>query len=150
MQAAGYATYYTGKLFNSHTIRNYDKPFPAAWTESDFLIDPGTYSYLNPIFQHGRDEPVQHHDSHTSDLIAEKAHGLLERAIKNDKPFFLTVAPIAPHSNIDVNSGGPPMMTEPIPPERHAHLFEGVQVPRTENFNPDEVRHLQEDSGSRC
>lgn len=28
-------------------------------------------------------------------------------------------------------------MTEPVPLERHAHMFPEIQVPRTDNFNPD-------------
>ncbi|KAJ1327774.1 N-acetylglucosamine-6-sulfatase [Microdochium nivale] len=156
LQAAGYATYYVGKLFNAHTIRNYDSPFPAGWTGSDFLLDPGTYSYLNPIFQRNREEPVQHHGEHTAELTSDKALGFLKDALAarkqeeegdgEEKPFFLAVAPIAPHSNIDRKSKGDggggstsaPLMTEPIPLPRHERLFAGVQVPRTENFNPDE------------
>ncbi|RMJ12657.1 hypothetical protein CDV36_007698 [Fusarium kuroshium] len=138
LQEAGYNTYYTGKLFNAHTINNYNSPFPAGWTGTNFLLDPGTYSYLNPIYQRNSEPPVQHHGTHTLDLISKYAHDLLEEAISSDKPFFVAIAPVAPHSNIDVNRGsGPPTMTIPIPAERHSHLFEGVQIPRTANFNPD-------------
>lgn len=34
LQAAGYNTYYTGKLFNAHATDNYDKPYAAGWTGS--------------------------------------------------------------------------------------------------------------------
>ncbi|KAM5350358.1 hypothetical protein ACJ41O_006863 [Fusarium nematophilum] len=44
LQEAGYKTYYTGKLFNAHTINNYNAPYPAGWTGTNFLLDPGTYS----------------------------------------------------------------------------------------------------------
>lgn len=139
LQEAGYNTYYTGKLFNAHTIYNYNKPFPAAWTSTDFLLDPGTYSYLHPIYQANGEPPVHHHDEHTSDLITSKAQGLLQDAITSDKPFFLAVAPIAPHSDIDPDhdSSTLPLMTEPIPTVRHAGLFKDVKIPRTDNFNPD-------------
>ncbi|KAI5457457.1 alkaline-phosphatase-like protein [Mariannaea sp. PMI_226] len=138
LQEAGYNTFYTGKLFNAHTIWNYDSPYPAGWTGTNFLVDPGTYSYLNPIFQRNQEPPVHHQNEHTSDLIAKYARELLTEAIENEKPFFLTIAPVAPHSNIDVNRGnGAPFMTTPIPLERHSHLFEGVKVPRSDNFNPD-------------
>lgn len=140
LQEAGYNTYYTGKLFNAHTIYNYDSPYPAAWTGTNFLLDPGTYSYLNPIYQRNREAPVRHHGEHTSDLIAGYARELLEEAIDAENPFFLAIAPIAPHSNIDFNrGGGAPHMTTPIPAKRHSHLFEGVKVPRSDNFNPDSV-----------
>ena len=34
LQEAGYNTYYTGKLFNSHTVLNYDDPYPRGYTGS--------------------------------------------------------------------------------------------------------------------
>jgi Sulfatase len=34
LQQAGYNTYYTGKLFNVHTVTNYDSPEPAGFTGS--------------------------------------------------------------------------------------------------------------------
>jgi arylsulfatase A-like enzyme len=32
LQSAGYNTYYTGKLFNVHTVTNYDSPYPPGFT----------------------------------------------------------------------------------------------------------------------
>lgn len=40
LQELGYNTYYTGKLFNSHTIDNYDDPPVNGFNGSDFLLDP--------------------------------------------------------------------------------------------------------------
>ncbi|KAF5973854.1 putative arylsulfatase [Fusarium bulbicola] len=141
LKEAGYNTYYTGKLFNAHTIHNYNSPYPAGWTATNFLLDPGTYDYLNPIYQHNHEPPVQHKGVHTSDLISKYAHELLKEAIDSKNPFFVAIAPVAPHSNVNLRRqpGSPraPLMTIPIPLERHNHLFEGVKVPRTENFNPD-------------
>ncbi|KAF4996210.1 hypothetical protein FDECE_12552 [Fusarium decemcellulare] len=137
LQEAGYATYYTGKMFNSHTTSNYDSPFLAGWDSNNFLLDPGTYSYLNPIYQKDHEAPVQHHGRHTTDLIQGYATDLIDTALGSGKPFFVTIAPIAPHSNIDANNGGTPIMTAPIPLDRHRYLFPNVRVPRTANFNPD-------------
>ncbi|KAI1055989.1 hypothetical protein LB506_009256 [Fusarium annulatum] len=141
LKEAGYNTYYTGKLFNAHTIHNYNSPYPAGWTGTNFLLDPGTYDYLNPIYQHNQEPPVQHKGVHTSDLISKYAHELLKEAIGSENPFFVAIAPVAPHSNVNLRRqpGNPsaPLMTIPIPLERHSHLFEGAKVPRTENFNPD-------------
>jgi len=142
-----------GKLFNAHNIKNYNNPYPAGWTGHDFLIDPGTYSYLNPIFQRGTEEPVHHQNTHTAGLTADKALGFLQEALDarqaeqegdgEEKPFFLAVAPIAPHSNLEKHQRGfMPIMTEPIPLPKHEKLFADVQVPRTDNFNPDTVSVL--------
>ncbi|KAL4898730.1 alkaline-phosphatase-like protein [Aspergillus ambiguus] len=141
LQKAGYDTYYTGKLFNAHTVDNYHNPYVNGFNGSDFLLDPFTYSYLNSTYQRNHDPPVSYEGRHTVDVITEKALGFLEDGLNGDRPFFITIAPVAPHSNIDVSALGgeiPAVMTEPIPLDRHKSLFKGVTVPRTKNFNPDE------------
>ncbi|KAL4738346.1 alkaline-phosphatase-like protein [Aspergillus similis] len=143
LQNAGYDTYYTGKLFNAHTVDNYHSPYVNGFTGSDFLLDPFTYSYLNSTYQRNRDEPVSYEGRHTVDVITEKALGFLNDGLNGDRPFFLTIAPVAPHSNVDVSAlagdrGAPTIMTEPIPLDRHKSLFQDVKVPRTKHFNPDE------------
>lgn len=146
LQEAGYNTYYTGKLFNAHTTDNYNSPHPAGWTGSDFLLDPFTYMYLNATFQRNGDEPVSYKGQHSVDVLAEKALGFLDDAVKSDQPFFLGIAPVAPHSNVEIPEFGPQRngtdikdakFSAPIPAKRHEHLFKDVKVPRTENFNPD-------------
>lgn len=153
MQQAGYDTYYTGKLFNAHTVDNYHSPFVNGFNGSDFLLDPFTYSYLNSTYQRNQDPPVSYEGHHTTDVITEKALGFLEDALEGDRPFFVTVAPVAPHSDVTLGratTGGIPVMTAPVPLERHEHLFQDVKVPRRKNFNPDEpsgvswVRELQQ------
>lgn len=88
---------------------------------------------------------MSHKGEYSTDLIARKAYGLLEEGVNSKKPFFLTVAPIAPHSNVDLNdvqfADGKRqiLMTAPIPAERHKHLFPDAKVPRNANFNPHHV-----------
>lgn len=141
LKNAGINTYYTGKLFNAHTVDNYNTPYPAGFTGSDFLLDPYTYQYLNSTWQRNQDEPVSYEGSHTTDVITEKANGFLVDAIAAKKSFFLTIAPVAPHSNVEFNDQdtGEMIITPPIPAERHKHLFKDVKIPRTENFNPEQV-----------
>ncbi|KAH8663062.1 alkaline-phosphatase-like protein [Tricladium varicosporioides] len=135
LQNAGYNTYYTGKLFNSHTIHNYDKPVAGGFTGSDFLLDPFTYQYWNATTSRNGEKPINYAGQYSPDLIAEKAYGFLDEAVKQEKPFFLVAAPIAPHSNVDFET-----LTFDIPryAERHKELFKDYKIPRTKNFNPDE------------
>jgi N-acetylglucosamine-6-sulfatase len=150
LQDSGYSTYYTGKLFNAHTVDNWNSPHPAGWTSSDFLLDPHTYQYLNATFQRNQNPPVSYQGQYATDILAEKAYGLLDEGVHSKKPFFLTVAPVAPHSNVDSNTVSNPdgerdplhevHMTAPIPAERHRHLFPDARVPRKANFNPDKAR----------
>ena len=142
LQEAGYDTYYTGKLFNSHSIDNWNSPRVNGFNGSDFLLDPYTYSYLNSTYQRNDEPPVSYEGQHTTDVITRKALGFLDDALEGDRPFFVTVSPIAPHSNVDPGQLDHPediTMGAPIPLERHQHLFQDVKVPRTEHFNPDKV-----------
>ncbi|EKD11969.1 arylsulfatase [Drepanopeziza brunnea f. sp. 'multigermtubi' MB_m1] len=142
LQKAGYNTYYTGKLFNVHTVDNYDSPYAAGFTESDFLLDPYTYNYLNSTFQHTGETPRSYEGQYSTDVLAQKAYSLLDHAVQAEEPFFLTLAPIAPHANIEMNGsalddGHTLKFGSPVSAERHKHLFKDVKVPRTESFNPD-------------
>ncbi|KAI0513279.1 arylsulfatase-like protein [Xylaria bambusicola] len=145
LQAAGYNTYYTGKLFNAHSVQTYNSPFVAGWTASDFLLDPFTYWYMNSTYQRNQDPPVSYEGQHTVDVLAKKALDFLDEAHSAGKPFFLGIAPVAPHSDIQsphFPEGDDDDISEvyfgpPVPAERFAHLFPDVKVPRTANFNPD-------------
>ena len=145
LQEAGYKTYYTGKLFNAHTVDNYNAPFPAGWTGSDFLLDPYTYFYLNSTWQRNQDPPISHEGDYTTDVLSRKAKGFLADAVKTEKPFLLVIAPVAPHSNVEVHDGGlidPEgsfTVTPPVSAKRHKNLFANVEIPRTEHFNPEKV-----------
>ncbi|KAI1801373.1 putative arylsulfatase [Daldinia bambusicola] len=148
LREAGYNVYYTGKLFNAHTVENYNSPAPGGFAGSDFLLDPYTYNYLNSTFQRDGEEPRSYEGQYSTDVLAEKAYGLLDEAVDAGKPFFLVAAPVAPHANVvmkDSASDGrrdldnlPFEFTEPVPAERHKNLFKDEKVPRTANFNPDQ------------
>lgn len=121
-------------------------------------MDPYTYSYLNATFQRNRDAPVSYEGQYSVDVLAEKAYAFLDDAAQNvhkgGRPFFLGIAPIAPHSNVEprIPSSAAGALhrrptseddieklvsfTPPIPAARHAHLFPDVVVPRTPHFNP--------------
>ncbi|PWY66783.1 Arylsulphatase [Aspergillus heteromorphus CBS 117.55] len=140
LQAGGYDTYYTGKLFNAHTVDNYDAPFVNGFNASDFVLDPYTYQYRRPVYQRNRDAPVNYHGQHTVDVLAAKTLGLLDDALAGERPFFLGVAPVAPHSNLEMADETDTTsfrFSAPIPASRHQHLFPEARVPRTPNFNPD-------------
>lgn len=147
LQGLNYATYYVGKLFNAQSVDNYATPHAAGWTGSEFLLDPYTYEYLNATFQRNQDHPVSYEGQYSTDVVANKSFEFLADGLDaykaSGKPFFLTIAPTAPHSNVHMNtaiygnfSEGSNTQSPPIPAERHALLFEDVVVPRTPHFNP--------------
>ena len=68
----------------------------------------------------------------------------MDEAVKNPRPWFMMVAPLAPHVQLlGTNnkalpnvSYGPGIVTPPIPQPRYNNSFLGAKVPRTPNFNP--------------
>ncbi|KAL2840171.1 Six-hairpin glycosidase-like protein [Aspergillus pseudoustus] len=137
LQNAGYNTYYVGKLFNAHSVETYNNPFVKGFNGSDFLLDPFTYSYWNSTYQRNHEPPKSYAGHYTTDVTEEKALGFLDDALEDpNRPFFLTVAPIAPHfdQQPDRPAGTPPQA--PVPAPRHAHLFPDARVPRVPSFNP--------------
>ncbi|KAF2635653.1 Arylsulphatase [Massarina eburnea CBS 473.64] len=133
LQEAGYNTYYTGKLMNGHSTSTYNDPFVSGWNGSDFLIDPGTYLYWNATFQRNHSPPSSFPDDYSTDLVNEKGLDFLNVAANGSKPFFLGIAPIAPHAVTKSGNFSPP---DPAP--RHQDLFPDLKAPRTDNFNPEE------------
>ncbi|SCV67034.1 BQ2448_5680 [Microbotryum intermedium] len=128
LQQAGYSTRYVGKLMNGHTVDNYERLTPSGFTDADFLLDPQTYDYWNASF--GRvGWPVQYHPgSYSTDVVKEKALGLIRDASQENKPFFVGIAPIAPHSHMapESHSLGAILFDVPQSAARHAHFFKDV------------------------
>lgn len=109
-------------------------------------MDPWTYCYNNSTFQRNQEPPISHAGEYNGDVVTEKAHGFLDEALEKSKqgtPFFLTVAPVAPHGTVCPREDGGTYRAAPIPAERHKHLFEHSIVPRTANFNPDQASGAQ-------
>lgn len=136
MQEAGYNTYYVGKMWNAHTEDNYNEPYVRGFNGSDFLLDPYTYRYWYARMTRNGAAPVKYDGQYSTDVIAEKAEGFIDEAVKHEQPWMLTVAPNAPHSNgshdstRDANWFGEPEFAP-----RHADLFKDVRAPRDESFN---------------
>ncbi|KAH6605968.1 hypothetical protein Trco_005121 [Trichoderma cornu-damae] len=136
LQQSGYNTYYAGKLFNAHTVDNYDSPPVSGYTRSNFFLDPFTYQYYNVSTSRDGAPPTNPVGKYSTDIVAESAHEFLDHALQDDgSPFFITLAPIAPHALVGQGSLGsfdPPQVAE-----RHQGLFPEYRIPRTPNFNPD-------------
>lgn len=136
LQQAGYNTYYAGKLWNFHDVSNYDAPYAKGFNGSDFLLDPYTYRYWDAKMSHNGEEPVSYAGQYSTDVIAEKSLAHLDDALSHDEPWFLTVAPIAPHSNwVFEPKRNLTYLSAPQSAYRHEHLFHDYKIPRTANFN---------------
>ena len=66
-------------------------------TFSSFLLEPYTYQYYNTVFTNGPKELLHDLTTHTTDLTEAKALSFINEAANSTRPFFLTVAGVAPH-----------------------------------------------------
>jgi N-acetylglucosamine-6-sulfatase len=99
------------------------------------------YIYYNSSFQRNQEPPRNFPGEYSTDLISHKSVNFLQDAADAKKPFFLTVAPIGPHTEtvFPTQPGVPPMFNPPVPADRHKDLFKDAKIPRTDNFNPGEA-----------
>lgn len=104
------------------------------------LLDPRTYIYYNTTMQRNKEPPKAYPGNYSTDLISAKAIGFLDEAAAANAPFFLGVMPIGPHSETVLIAGEEGKFNPPVPADRHKDLYHGVKVPRTANFNPEQVR----------
>jgi hypothetical protein len=99
---------------------------------------------MNSTFRRTGEKPKSYEGKYVTDILAQKAYTLLDTAVHAEKPFFLTIAPSAPHADIQMNGSildeNPLFVFDaPVSAKRHENLFKNVKVPRTKNFNPDHV-----------
>ncbi|KAI9349519.1 arylsulfatase-like protein [Obelidium mucronatum] len=153
LQRAGYSTYYVGKLINGYGRENYHQT-PGGWTDFDVLVHPYIYDNFHPVFAKNGEKLEDFDGEFQVDVIREKALNILTDALKavDEKPFFLYIAPTAPHTEVLFNNRGQnvdgpdtkpyqtkSMFTEPLPAKRHEHLFSAEKIPRRESFNAADV-----------
>ncbi|RVX74102.1 hypothetical protein B0A52_01934 [Exophiala mesophila] len=143
LQEAGYNTYYTGKLMNAHSLLTWNDPLPAGWNRTGFLIDPGTYTYYNTCWQADQNPPIWRAGEYNTDIVADASLKFLDEASKSDRPFFMGVAPIAPHTEVEFLESQPQPLARfipPVPAKRHEGLFADAIIPRGPSFNPEEAQ----------
>lgn len=134
LNRAGYRTEFIGKIMNGYGIYNYDSA-PPGWDRFDGMIDPWMYTYNTPVFSVDGATPVYYNGSYLQDVVHAKAADRIQKLAGNQtdtsQPWFLMVAPTAPHQTFNTTGKWPP-----VPAARHASLYANVTAPRTPNFNP--------------
>jgi N-acetylglucosamine-6-sulfatase len=124
-EEGGYRTAYFGKYLNGYPAGD-PTHVPPGWDEwYGKLNEQKLYDYS--INENGE---VVSYDSETrdffTDVLSNQATDFVERAASEDQPFFMHVAPTAPH--------GPA-----TPTERHEGTFADEEVPRPPSFDEEDV-----------
>lgn len=150
LQRAGYATALLGKYMNG-----YGGPdptyIPPGWSWWEALVDATTYRmYGYRINENGTVVSYGDYDTpdpalYQTDVLAGKAVDYIDRQAGADRPFFLTVNPLAPHTEVyhrpepGEDDAATPRDPNPRPAPRHLGAYDGVRMPRDPNFNERNV-----------
>jgi arylsulfatase A-like enzyme len=116
---------------------------PPGWNDWNATVDPSTYNYYGyTVNENGvlhTYGAAREPDFYSTDFIARRANELIGAAAPSDRPFFLSVAFLAPHA------GGPPEPDDPrgqptpaVAP-RYANAFASVALPIPPSFNELDV-----------
>jgi N-acetylglucosamine-6-sulfatase len=108
MQQAGYFTGHIGKYLNGYGMFSAEDHVPHGYDEWYGLLDPSTYDMFDykvnlSKLATGKTEVREYHADHRtgadyqSDKLGDWALEFLDDAKKVDKPFYLTLKPVAPH-----------------------------------------------------
>ena len=144
LQRAGYFTAHVGKYLNGYGSL-VPTEIPPGWSEWYGSVDPSTYSMhgytLNQngtLVTYGERE-VEDPDTYQTDVYADKAAELIARRAPRRKPFFLSVAPLAPHSEVHPSGTGVEEFPNPRPAPRHTGAFDSEPLPVTPSSNEADV-----------
>jgi N-acetylglucosamine-6-sulfatase len=140
VQRAGYTTVHLGKYLNGYgTARPTE--VPAGWSEWYGSTDPSTYRFYN--YQLNENGRLQTYGTgaanYQADVYNRKAVEIVRRLAPGAKPFFLSVAFLAPHSGGPRDSDDPPNQATPSPAPRHRNAFANQALPAPPSLNEADV-----------
>ncbi len=139
LQESGYETAHVGKYLNGYK----GPEVPPGWSHWFGLSDPSTYQFYGytaidggKAVHYGNAE-----EDYQTDVLATKAEAVLREM---DEPFFLSVAPVAPHQERSDEAG---KGTPPRPAKRHIGRFSSEPLPPGASFDEADVKdkppHIQ-------
>jgi N-acetylglucosamine-6-sulfatase len=139
LRRAGYRTIHIGKYLNEYGERD-PRDVPGGWEDWHGGVDPTTYDYYGFTLNHnGRLKTYPRRPKYYStDVYASLAERAIRDARRARKPFFLNVAPNAPHT-LSVASRARMEGIPALPPPRYADRFATTPLPRYPNFDEADV-----------
>ncbi len=126
LQSAGYKTVLLGKYLNGYAKTAPNTYIPPGWNE--WYAISGNLMYYkytlneNGILKYYGTTPADYQ----TDVLSSKSADFIQRSVSDSRPFFMFIAPYAPHA-----------IAKPAP--RHKNLFPTAQAPRTPSFNEADV-----------
>ena len=141
LQDAGYRTLHLGKFLNGYGSQNPDPTdVPPGFDEWEGSIDPTTYNYTDyTLNENGRLVRYGPGAEYQTDFYAQRASELIERYARDERPFFFSLAFVAPHYGRPVEPDDPLFFQTPAVAPRHRDRFAATPLPRTPDFNERDV-----------
>ncbi|HEX9669421.1 MAG TPA: sulfatase, partial [Thermoanaerobaculia bacterium] len=126
LQEAGYRTALLGKYFIGYPGDAGEGYVPPGW--DDWLSPLWGFTYFGyTLSDNGRTVYRGHaRADYSTDVLAERALAFVRAAERDDRPFFLLLAPLAPHRPI-------------VPAPRHRSTFPNARLPRVPSFDERDV-----------
>lgn len=147
LEQAGYDTIHVGKYLNGWGEDGEISP-PPGWTRWFGLIDPSTYGYTDFDVSVDGTSRSYGEDDYSTDVLADEAVAQIRARADDERPFFLSFTPLAPHAEApeahaaSAGSGAAPGaggFTTPVAPERHADAFTAADLPRPPSYDEEDV-----------
>jgi N-acetylglucosamine-6-sulfatase len=149
LQGAGYRTGYVGKYLNGYGILDYGgvrspgirRHVPPGWDRWYVPIDHTEYRmYDYRLNENGTPRSYGTAPSdYQTDVYARKAQAFVRESAHQSQPFFLTVAPLAPHLENPRIAGPHEHGRDPRPALRDLGRFGHRPLPRPPSFNEPNV-----------
>lgn len=151
LQRSGYYTAHIGKYLNGYGLRTDPTGIPPGWDGWEGSIDASTYRMFGyelnengTLLTYG-DYDIEDPATYQTDVYADKAVDLIKQRAPKRMPFFLNIAPLAPHVEVfdRGESGGDdfptPTFPNPRPAPRDEHAFSHEKLPHSPAFNEGNV-----------
>lgn len=117
----GYRTVHLGKYLNGYMRTTH---VPPGWDKWYGFNGGGYYDFT--LNENGRNVSYSGRRNYQTDVLSNKAVRFIQKSAGGRQPFFMHLAPYAPHGPV-----------EPAP--RHEGMFNDAQVPRTPSYNERDV-----------
>ncbi|HEY8466492.1 MAG TPA: sulfatase [Solirubrobacterales bacterium] len=137
LQRAGYLTAHFGKYLNDYMR---DDGVPPGWHRWFGMAEPAARYFKATFVDDGEirrtgTDPAEY----STDLITDEAVEFIKSDEAASAPFYLSVGYVAPHVGKSFVRGNHCTDKGPEPAPRHLGRFLGREIPRSPNFNEDDV-----------
>jgi N-acetylglucosamine-6-sulfatase len=141
LQQAGYRTIHLGKFLNGYGSQNPDQTeVPPGWDVWQGSIDPTTYDYSRfTLNQDGTLVSYEDPGMYQTDFYTRRATRLIRDHAGSSRPFFFSLAYLAPHHGNPLDFDDPPLVKTPSVAGRHQNVFSNQLLPQPASFNELDV-----------